>query len=65
MPETIEKLAQGLDKLKLGFDKKAYHARKATCPRCGCEVCAHMMTRHQDTQKCKLITFWKTKTWAV
>ena len=58
MVKAVETLTRGLSGLKLGFDRKAYHARKAACPRCGRVVCAHHLSRHQRTQKCKLITFW-------
>ena len=61
MVKIVQKLARDLSRLKLGFDRKAYHARKAACPRCGRVVCAHMLKRHQRTQKCKLITFWTKK----
>ena len=62
MVKAVETLTRGLSGLKLaGFDRKAYHARKAACPRCGRVVCAHMLKRHQRTQKCKLITFWTKK----
>ena len=61
MVKAVETLTRGLSSLKLGFDRKAYHARKAACPRCGRVVCAHHLSRHQRTQKCKLITFWTKK----
>ena len=53
----VAELAEKLQELKVKFNRKAwmkqYQKKKAICPRCFCEVCEHMMGRHQDTNKCK------------
>ena len=57
MTKAVEKLVQRVERLKLGFDRKAWTRnhlkKKAVCLRCRCKVCAHMMKRHQRTRKVK------------
>ena len=56
----ITTLTAGLEKLNLGFDKKAwsrkYFKTKARCPRCMSLVCKHLLKRHWATDKCRFIT---------
>ena len=54
--ESVKRLTNRIQKLKLGFDRKAYERtyfrRKAVCPRCGETKVAHMLKRHMKTKKC-------------
>ena len=61
MVKTVADVAEGIKKLKLGFNRKKHLQKKAKCSRCGTVVCAHIMNRHQRTMKCELAVLRRFK----
>ena len=57
----IADVAEGIKKLKLGFNRKKHLQKKAECSRCGTVVCRHMLNRHQRTMKCELAVLRRFK----
>ena len=58
--KNVQNLTEGIQKMKLGFDRvayrraydKVYFKKKAVCPRCGLCRVAHKMKRHMQSKKC-------------
>ena len=63
IPKTVKTLTDKFQKLKVRFDRASYRAaydkvyfkRTAKCPNCGQVKVRHMLKRHMQTTKCKLV----------